>query len=170
MIRLINQELSRSHPSLPPPPPLPPFFSLWNYSSDLILIQQLNREYKGTVGLLITWSYVLWLQWLNEEYERSNKEDPMRAPYNYGSHYSNSGTVLHFIVRLPPFTKIFLQYQGIRTTWKLVVWHSVTNVWIELDDFLGAHLFRKCICPSFPLMLKTSLLKILKTNVWFYNK
>ena len=33
-------------------------------------------------------------------------------PYHYGSHYSNSGTVLHFLVRLPPFTRMFLSYQG----------------------------------------------------------
>lgn len=34
------------------------------------------------------------------------------GPYHYGSHYSNSGTVLHFLVRTMPFTKLFLQYQG----------------------------------------------------------
>lgn len=34
------------------------------------------------------------------------------APYHYGSHYSNSGTVLHFLVRIPPFTGFFLRYQG----------------------------------------------------------
>ena len=40
------------------------------------------------------------------------EKDPMSAPYHYGCHYSNSGTVLHFLVRLPPFTKMFVQYQG----------------------------------------------------------
>lgn len=52
------------------------------------------------------------LKWLEEEYERLPEEDPMCAPYHYGCHYSNSGTVLHFLLRLPPFTKMFLQYQG----------------------------------------------------------
>ena len=33
-------------------------------------------------------------------------------PYHYTSHYSNSGTVLHFLVRVPPFTSMFLLYQG----------------------------------------------------------
>lgn len=33
-------------------------------------------------------------------------------PYHYGSHYSNSGIVLHFLVRLPPFTEMFLAFQG----------------------------------------------------------
>ncbi|XP_065359183.1 lysosomal-trafficking regulator [Calliphora vicina] len=32
-------------------------------------------------------------------------------PYHYSSHYSNSGTVLHFLVRVPPFTTYFLRYQ-----------------------------------------------------------
>ncbi|KAH8398321.1 hypothetical protein KR215_005837, partial [Drosophila sulfurigaster] len=32
-------------------------------------------------------------------------------PYHYSSHYSNSGTVLHFLVRVPPFTSYFLRYQ-----------------------------------------------------------
>ena len=33
-------------------------------------------------------------------------------PYHYGSHYSNSGIVLHFLVRIPPFTNMFLDFQG----------------------------------------------------------
>lgn len=33
-------------------------------------------------------------------------------PYHYSSHYSNSGTVLHFLVRVPPYTGFFLKYQG----------------------------------------------------------
>ena len=61
---------------------------------------------------LIACLFTDWPQWLKEEYERLGEEDPLSAPYHYGSHYSNSGTVLHFLVRLPPFTKMFLQYQG----------------------------------------------------------
>lgn len=35
------------------------------------------------------------------------------GPYHYGSHYSNSGIVAHYLVRLPPFTEIALEYQGL---------------------------------------------------------
>lgn len=55
------------------------------------------------------------LQYLEEEYRKGIREDdpmPPVQPYHYGSHYSNSGTVLHFLVRMPPFTKMFLAYQG----------------------------------------------------------
>ena len=37
------------------------------------------------------------------------------GPYHYGTHYSNSGIVLHFLVRMPPFTKLFLKFQGKET-------------------------------------------------------
>jgi len=45
---------------------------------------------------------------LDEERQRNPHADD---PYHYGSHYSNSGTVLHFLLRLPPFTQMFLDYQ-----------------------------------------------------------
>ena len=44
------------------------------------------------------------------------------GPYHYGSHYSNSGTVLQYLVRLPPFTQMFLHYQG------------RTDTYVELDN------------------------------------
>lgn len=55
------------------------------------------------------------VKYLEEEYKKGVREDdpmPPVQPYHYGSHYSNSGTVLHFLVRMPPFTKMFLAYQG----------------------------------------------------------
>lgn len=36
----------------------------------------------------------------------------LAQPYHYGSLYSNSGIVLHYLVRLLPFTNYFLNYQG----------------------------------------------------------
>jgi len=57
-----------------------------------------------------------YFQILKCEFDRFGKEGitGLRvAPYHYGSHYSNSGSVLHFLVRLPPFTKMFLGFQGL---------------------------------------------------------
>lgn len=62
------------------------------------------------------------------------------TPYHYSSHYSNSGTVLHFLVRVLPYTRLFLQYQdnnfdipdrtfhSINTTWRLASRDSPTDV------------------------------------------
>lgn len=52
------------------------------------------------------------LQYLkNESTTNQNIASLKQQPYHYASHYSNSGTVLHFLLRLPPYTQIFLQYQ-----------------------------------------------------------
>ncbi|XP_052739535.1 lysosomal-trafficking regulator isoform X2 [Bicyclus anynana] len=63
-----------------------------------------------------------------------------RQPHHYASLYSNSGGVLHYLVRLPPFTELFLQYQddnfdmpdrtfhSLATTWRLITRDSPTDV------------------------------------------
>ena len=48
--------------------------------------------------------------------------------YYYGSHYSNSGIVLHFLVRVPPFTEMFLAFQG---TPSCVVWCGVFQLFLH---------------------------------------
>ena len=81
---------------------------------------------------------------LSEEFKRNPEAT---APYHYGSHYSNSGTVLHFLLRLPPFTKMFLEYQdqsfdlpdrtfhSIATAWKLASNDSATDVKELVPEF-----------------------------------
>ena len=43
-----------------------------------------------------------------------NWEDPSGeiAPFHYGSHYSSAGIVLHYLIRLEPFTKFAKQLQA----------------------------------------------------------
>jgi lysosomal-trafficking regulator len=68
-------------------------------------------------------------------------------PYHYSSHYSNSGTILHFLVRLPPFTNMFLNYQdhnfdipdrtfhSMATTFRLTSKESATDVKELIPEF-----------------------------------
>ncbi|XP_055527786.1 lysosomal-trafficking regulator [Wyeomyia smithii] len=68
-------------------------------------------------------------------------------PYHYSSHYSNSGTVLHFLVRMLPFTSLFLHYQdnsfdipdrtfhSLATTWNLASKDSPTDVKELIPEF-----------------------------------
>ena len=65
---------------------------------------------------------------------------PGVGPYHYGSHYSNAGIVLHFLVRLSPFTAMFLKYQDgnfdipdrtfhdLNATWLLATTDTTTDV------------------------------------------
>lgn len=52
------------------------------------------------------------MQHLEQSSMSSQIESTQFSPYHYSSHYSNSGVVLHFMVRVPPFTQFFLRYQG----------------------------------------------------------
>ncbi|TTI76904.1 Lysosomal-trafficking regulator [Bagarius yarrelli] len=94
--------------------------------------------------------YVANYRYLEEEYKKGAREDdpmPPVQPYHYGSHYSNSGTVLHFLVRMPPFTKMFLAYQdqsfdipdrtfhSMQTTWRLSSYESMTDVKEIIPEF-----------------------------------
>ncbi|XP_075530893.1 lysosomal-trafficking regulator mauve isoform X1 [Dermacentor variabilis] len=77
----------------------------------------------------------------------SERLHPWLGPFHYGSHYSNSGTVLHFLVRLPPFTQMFLAYQdqqfdlpdrtfhSVHTTWRLASSESTTDVKELIPEF-----------------------------------
>lgn len=50
---------------------------------------------------------------MKRDYENrpENGSGPNFGPFHYGSLYSNPGIVLHFLVRLPPFTKLLMEYQ-----------------------------------------------------------
>ncbi|XP_070578950.1 lysosomal-trafficking regulator-like isoform X2 [Ptychodera flava] len=78
--------------------------------------------------------YVDRYKWLKDEYEKPEMVKgvelmPPTEPHHYGSHYSNSGTVLQYVVRLPPFTKMFLQYQDQHFDLPDRTFHSVGTAW-----------------------------------------
>eukprot|EP00051_Salpingoeca_urceolata_P023614 m.403899 g.403899 ORF g.403899 m.403899 type:complete len:3205 (-) comp20124_c0_seq3:182-9796(-) len=68
-------------------------------------------------------------------------------PYHFGSHYSNAGSVLHYLVRLEPFTQLFLELQGgkfdvpdrtfhnLKLTWHLSSAGSSTDVKELVPEF-----------------------------------
>lgn len=58
--------------------------------------------------------YIENYNYLKRDFEnRPDGAGPNFGPFHYGSLYSNPGIVLHFLVRLPPFTKLLMDYQVI---------------------------------------------------------
>jgi hypothetical protein len=51
------------------------------------------------------------------------------GPYHYGSHYSNSGSVLHFLLRIEPFSGGFLDFQGGKFDVPDRAFHSIDQTW-----------------------------------------
>lgn len=56
-------------------------------------------------------------------------EEMSEVPYFYGSHYSNLGTVLHYLVRLEPFSTGFIEFQGGRFDLPDRSFHSIEQTW-----------------------------------------
>jgi hypothetical protein len=62
--------------------------------------------------------------------------DLEETPYFYGSHYSNVGSVLHFLVRLEPFSSYFIEFQGGRFDVPDRTFYSLAQSW-ELSSSLS---------------------------------
>ncbi|XP_053730574.1 lysosomal-trafficking regulator isoform X1 [Synchiropus splendidus] len=149
----LNKHAGRSFNDLMQYPVFP--FILRDYTSETLDLQD-TSIYRNLIKPIAVQSkekedrYVDNYKYLEEEYKKGIREDdpmPPVQPYHYGSHYSNSGTVLHFLVRMPPFTKMFLAYQdqsfdipdrtfhSMNTTWRLSSYESMTDVKELIPEF-----------------------------------
>ncbi|XP_055491132.1 lysosomal-trafficking regulator isoform X3 [Leucoraja erinacea] len=149
----LNKHAGRSFNDLMQYPVFP--FMLSDYSSETVDLTE-PAIYRNLLKPIAVQSkekedrYVDNYKYLEEEFRKGAQEDdpmPPVQPYHYGSHYSNSGTVLHFLVRMPPFTKMFLAYQdqsfdipdrtfhSMNTTWRLSSYESMTDVKELIPEF-----------------------------------
>lgn len=54
-------------------------------------------------------------------------QDPVLGSFHYGSHYSNAAGVLHYLVRLEPFTTLHIELQSGR-------WANEFNVLQDIES------------------------------------
>ena len=61
-------------------------------------------------------------------------EDPSGtvAKFHYGTHYSNSAMVLHYLVRVEPFTSLHIDLQSARFDVADRQFHSIPQTWKNL--------------------------------------
>ncbi|XP_045053926.2 neurobeachin-like protein 1 isoform X4 [Desmodus rotundus] len=71
---------------------------------------------------------------VREKYE--NFEDPMGTidKFHYGTHYSNSAGVMHYLIRIEPFTTLHIQLQSGRFDCADRQFHSIPATWQTLMD------------------------------------
>jgi len=58
----------------------------------------------------------------------------LMGPYHYASHYSNTGIVLHFLVRLPPFTGEFIKFQDGNFDLPDRSFHKLATSWLMASE------------------------------------
>ncbi|KRY01861.1 Lysosomal-trafficking regulator [Trichinella pseudospiralis] len=56
---------------------------------------------------------------------------PLSEPYHFGALYSNSGVVLYYMIRVPPFSNLALEYHGSYNTFDMPdrLFHSINTTW-----------------------------------------
>lgn len=143
----LNKLAGRSYNDLMQYPVFP--FILCDYSSSTLDLNNRNayRNFKKPMAIQEKKNEQHYINNYNELLGGLKQVSLNKEPYHYGSHYSNSGTVLHFLVRLPPFTKMLLQYQdknfdlpdrtfhSLNTTWRLASSESTTDVKELIPEF-----------------------------------
>uniref|UniRef100_A0A6B2KY56 BEACH domain-containing protein n=1 Tax=Arcella intermedia TaxID=1963864 RepID=A0A6B2KY56_9EUKA len=56
-------------------------------------------------------------------------ETMKEKPYLYGSHYSNMGSVLHFLIRMEPFSRYLIEFQGGKFDVPDRIFFSLAQAW-----------------------------------------
>lgn len=146
-LTILNKMAGRSYNDLMQYPVMP--FILADYTSRVLDLTDGN-SYRNLEKPMAVQDkkneqhYINNYNYLKQEMELSGTN---QGSYHYGSHYSNSGVVLHFLVRLPPFTSMFLTYQddnfdlpdrtfhSLDTTWRLTSRESTTDVKELIPEF-----------------------------------
>ncbi|OMJ81058.1 hypothetical protein SteCoe_18565 [Stentor coeruleus] len=71
----------------------------------------------------------------SRKFKTSEKEEII--PYHHGSHYSNGGIILHYLVRIEPFTRQSISLQGGNFDVPDRLYLSIKNSWESCQSFYG---------------------------------
>jgi hypothetical protein len=67
--------------------------------------------------------------YVKQKYELFEDPTGTMKPFHYGTHYSNSANVMHFLIRLEPFTTLHIQLQSDRFDVADRQFHSIASTW-----------------------------------------
>ncbi|KAJ5068516.1 beige/beach-related [Anaeramoeba ignava] len=121
----LNFLAGRSYNDLSQYPVFP--WILSDYDSDKLDLQNPNsfRDLSKPIGSINENN----LQQCIARYQTFEKANTGVPPFYYGSHYSTPAVVLHYLVRLEPFTTLFIDFQSGRFDSSDRMFHSVSELW-----------------------------------------
>ncbi|XP_033101707.1 neurobeachin-like protein 1 [Anneissia japonica] len=71
---------------------------------------------------------------VEDKYEHFEDPSGTIAKFHYGTHYSNPAGVMHYMVRMEPFTTLHIQLQSDKFDWADRQFHSIPSLWRILMD------------------------------------
>ncbi|VVC33396.1 Hypothetical protein CINCED_3A019913 [Cinara cedri] len=144
-LSILNKMAARSYNDLMQYPVMP--FVLASYNTAELDLNQISnyRNLRRPMAIQNKKKeahYIQHYNYLKEEVQRLGTD-----PHHYSSHYSNSGTILHFLIRVPPYTQMFIKYQdnnfdvpdrsfhSMEITWRLSSDESTTDLKELIPEF-----------------------------------
>ena len=119
----LNTLAGRSYQDITQYPVFP--WVITDYTSETLDLSdpKVYRDLKKPVGALNPDR----LERIKERY--SFFDDPEIPKFHYGSHYSSSGTVLFYLLRIDPFTTLAYELQGGKFDHADRLFHDVASTW-----------------------------------------
>ena len=121
----INTIAGRSYNDLTQYPVFPWVISDYESTSLDLQNPMVYRDLRKPIGALNTER----LKQFQLRYEQLQEDPSMEMPFMYGTHYSNVGSVLYYLVRLEPFTKHSRDLQGGNLDHAERLFHSIPEAW-----------------------------------------
>ncbi|XP_060836143.1 lysosomal-trafficking regulator isoform X2 [Rhopalosiphum padi] len=144
-LSILNKMAARSYNDLMQYPVMP--FVLASYNTMELDLNQLStyRDLRRPMAIQNKKKEAHYIQHYN--YLKEDIHHFGTDPHHYSSHYSNSGTILHFLIRVPPYTQMFIKYQdnnfdvpdrsfhSMEITWRLSSDESTTDLKELIPEF-----------------------------------
>jgi hypothetical protein len=77
----------------------------------------------------MTWQNDEMRRRFGERFDESNAVDVDTPRFHYGTHYSSAGVVLHYLIRLEPYTTLAIELQDGQFDHADRMFHSVPQAW-----------------------------------------
>jgi len=85
------------------------------------------------------------LESILQRYNSLSKDSEVK-PFHYGSHYSNAGIVISYLLRLEPFSSLHMELQGGRFDYPDRLFSSIKQTWVACTNSLSTY---KELIPEF---------------------
>jgi neurobeachin-like protein 1/2 len=130
-LMLLNTIAGRSYNDLSQYPIFPWILNDYKSAKLDLTKSQTFRDLSKPIGAL----NAKYAEYVKQKYD--SFEDATGAnmkPFHYGTHYSNSANVMHFLIRLEPFTSLHIQLQSNKFDVADRQFHSIESTWQILID------------------------------------
>ncbi|CAF4197890.1 unnamed protein product [Rotaria socialis] len=105
---------------------------LKDYTSDVLNINDPNifRDFSKPIGI----QNPKHIEDVRLKYESFDDPTGLMKKFHYGTHYSNAASVMHYLIRMEPFTTLHIQLQSGKFDIADRQFHSFQSAWLNIMD------------------------------------